>query len=148
MRGRVCHAAGPRHGSLSRVRVPWISRPYFTVSVLRLTFSSPPTTRRVTVEVFDPASTRVPVNSHSRIFLYPLGTGHAQKTQPSIVAWRRPHRNHVSRVRLRVHWSVSSAGRGADDIENTASPIVACCTVCIELLPGNALIKSVTKFNT
>jgi hypothetical protein len=37
---------------------PWISPPYFTVSVLRLPFSSPPTTRRVTVEVFDPASTR------------------------------------------------------------------------------------------
>jgi hypothetical protein len=35
---------------------PWISRQYFTVSVLRLPFSSPPTTRRVTVEVFDPAS--------------------------------------------------------------------------------------------
>jgi hypothetical protein len=34
-------------------------RPYFTVSDLKLSFSSPPTTRRVTVEVFDPASTRV-----------------------------------------------------------------------------------------
>jgi hypothetical protein len=30
----------------------------FTVSNSRLPFSSPPTTRRVTVEVFDPASTR------------------------------------------------------------------------------------------
>jgi hypothetical protein len=29
------------------------------VSDLRLPFSSPPTTRRVTVEVFDPAATRV-----------------------------------------------------------------------------------------
>jgi hypothetical protein len=45
--------------SLSRVQVPWDSRPYFTVSDLRLPFSSPPTTRRVTVEVFDPTSTRV-----------------------------------------------------------------------------------------
>jgi hypothetical protein len=36
-------------------------RPYFTVTHLRLPFSSPPTTRRVTVEVFDPASTRVPI---------------------------------------------------------------------------------------
>jgi hypothetical protein len=34
------------------------SRPYFTVSDLRLPFSSPPTTRRVTVEVFDPTSVR------------------------------------------------------------------------------------------
>jgi hypothetical protein len=42
----------------SQVRVPWDSRSYFTVSDLKLPFSSPPTTRRVTVEVFDPASTR------------------------------------------------------------------------------------------
>jgi hypothetical protein len=48
-----------RQLSLSRVRVPWDSRPYFTVSDLRLPFSSPPTTRRVTVEVFEPASTRL-----------------------------------------------------------------------------------------
>jgi hypothetical protein len=52
------YAAGPRHRRLSRVRVPWYSRPYCTVSDLRLPFLSPPTTRRVTVEVFDPASTR------------------------------------------------------------------------------------------
>jgi hypothetical protein len=51
-------AAGPRQRSHSRVRVPWDSRPYFTVSDTRLPFSSPPTTRRATVEVFDPASTR------------------------------------------------------------------------------------------
>jgi hypothetical protein len=53
------HGAGPCQSSLSWVRVPWESRPYFTVSDLRLPFSSPPTTLRVTVEVFDPASTRV-----------------------------------------------------------------------------------------
>jgi hypothetical protein len=52
-------AAGPRQRSLSRVRVPSNSRPYFTVSESRLRFSSPPTTRRATVEVFDSASTRV-----------------------------------------------------------------------------------------
>jgi hypothetical protein len=33
---------------------------------------------------------------------------------------------------------------GADDIENIASSIVACWTVFTELLPVNALIKSVT----
>jgi hypothetical protein len=33
-----------------------------------------------------------------------------------------------------------STGRGADDIENTASSIVACWTVFTELLPDNALI--------
>jgi hypothetical protein len=52
------YAVGPCQRSLSRVRVPWDSRPYFTVSDLRFPFSLPPTTRRVKVEVFDPASTR------------------------------------------------------------------------------------------
>jgi hypothetical protein len=52
-------AAGSSQRSHSRVRAPWDSRPYFTVSDLRLPFSSPPTTRRVTVELFDPAFTRV-----------------------------------------------------------------------------------------
>jgi hypothetical protein len=52
-------AASARQRSLSWVRVPWDSRPYFTLSDLRLPFSSPPTTRRGTVEVFDPASTWV-----------------------------------------------------------------------------------------
>jgi hypothetical protein len=53
------YAAAPCERSLSLVRVPWDSRPYYTVSDLRFPFSSPPTTRRVTMEVFDPASTRV-----------------------------------------------------------------------------------------
>jgi hypothetical protein len=48
----------PRQRSHFRVRVPWDSWPYFSVSDSRLPFSSPPTTRRVTVEVFDPASTQ------------------------------------------------------------------------------------------
>jgi hypothetical protein len=50
------HAAGPRQRSLSPVRY---LQPHFTVSDLRRLFSSPPTTRRVTVDVFDLASTRV-----------------------------------------------------------------------------------------
>jgi hypothetical protein len=54
----VC-AAGLCQCSLSQVLVSCDSRPHFTGSDLRLPFSSPPTTRRVTVEVFDPASTRV-----------------------------------------------------------------------------------------
>jgi hypothetical protein len=53
------YAADPRQRSLSRVRVPWHSWPYFTVPDLRLPFSLPPPTLRVTVEIFDPASTRV-----------------------------------------------------------------------------------------
>jgi hypothetical protein len=51
-------AAGPRQRSHFRVRVSWDSWPYFTVSDSKLPFSSPPTTRRVTVEVFDPAFTQ------------------------------------------------------------------------------------------
>jgi hypothetical protein len=39
-------ATGPRQRNNSRVRVPWDSRPYFTVSDSRLPFSSPPTTRQ------------------------------------------------------------------------------------------------------
>jgi hypothetical protein len=57
--GLFAIATGPRQRSHFRVRVPWHSWQYFTVSDSRLPFSSPPTTRRVTVEVFDPASTRV-----------------------------------------------------------------------------------------
>jgi hypothetical protein len=51
-------AASARQRSHSRVRVPWDSQPYFTLSDSRLPFPSPSTTRRVTVEVFDPSSTR------------------------------------------------------------------------------------------
>jgi hypothetical protein len=51
-------AAGLRQRSHFRVRVPWDSRPYFTASDSRLPFSSPSTTRRVKVEVFDATSTR------------------------------------------------------------------------------------------
>jgi hypothetical protein len=62
--------AGPRQRSHSQVLVPLDSRPYFTVSESGLPqnqgnrvsppgfFSSSPNTRRATVEVFDPASTR------------------------------------------------------------------------------------------
>jgi hypothetical protein len=88
------YAAGPCQRSLSRVRVPWDSRPYFTVSDLRLTFSSPPTTPRVTVEVFDPASTREwPAwSSH-----YIASEQTQQKTSPPtirlLLLWRLPSNN-------------------------------------------------------
>jgi hypothetical protein len=48
------YVPGPRQRSLSQVRVPWDSWQYLTVSDLRLPISSPPTIRRVTVEVFKP----------------------------------------------------------------------------------------------
>jgi hypothetical protein len=60
MRGWVCRlqlllalASAITLGSESRR-----TREHFTVSDSRFPFSSPPTTRRATVEVFDPASTR------------------------------------------------------------------------------------------
>jgi hypothetical protein len=79
----VC-AAGPCQHNLSRVQVPWDLRPHFTVSDLRLPISSPPTTRRVTVEVFDPASTRVSVKRPS-LFLYNPSARTPRKTSSSIV---------------------------------------------------------------
>jgi hypothetical protein len=51
-------AAGPRQRSHSRVRVPWDFRQFFSASHSRLPILSPPTTRKATVKVFDPASTR------------------------------------------------------------------------------------------
>jgi hypothetical protein len=66
------YAAGPCQRSLSRVRVPWDLRPYFTVSHMRLPFSSPPTTRRVAVEVF---STNI-----SELSLYNRGTDRMEST--------------------------------------------------------------------
>jgi hypothetical protein len=80
-------------------------------------------------------------------FILSARTTH-RKHSPSFFffAWRRPHIKHVSRVRLRAHWSVSSTGCGADVIETTASPTVVYCTVFTELLPGKALIKSITIY--
>jgi hypothetical protein len=100
----VC-AAGPCQRSLSRVRVLWDLRPYFTVSHLRLPFSSPPTTRRVTVEVFDPASTRVIVH----LSLYRLGSDFTENTC------------HVSECVF--IGQLPSIGHGADNIENTSSVV-------------------------
>jgi hypothetical protein len=75
-------AAGPRQCSHSRVRVEWDTLHYLTLSGSKLPFLSPPTIRRVTLEVFDPASTRHGLNSHSRTPLYSGDTDHeTQKTQ-------------------------------------------------------------------
>jgi hypothetical protein len=71
--------------------VPWISRPYFTVSDLRLPFSSPPTTRRVTVEVFEPASTRVLRNYSS--WLYSPGTDRTETSLPLLRVLSLPGKN-------------------------------------------------------
>jgi hypothetical protein len=50
------------------------------------------------------------------------------------------HTKHISRD----HYPASPFGESVGSTENTASSIVACFTVFSELLPGNALIKSVT----
>jgi hypothetical protein len=59
---------GARQRSHSRTRVP-----NFTLSDSRLPFSSPPTTRRATVEVFDPASTREWMTTHECPLFYNSG---------------------------------------------------------------------------
>jgi hypothetical protein len=63
-------AAEPRQRSHSRVRVPWDSQQYFTVSDSRLPFSSPPTTRRATVEIFEPVSTRDFLEFMNKLLFY------------------------------------------------------------------------------
>jgi hypothetical protein len=73
-------ATGPRQCSHSQVRVPWDSRPHFTVSYLRLPFLSLPTTRRVTVEVFDPVSTQVLTNSFHWFPLHSLSLDQEENT--------------------------------------------------------------------
>jgi hypothetical protein len=78
------YAAGPRQRSLSLVRVPRDSWSYFTVSDMRLPFSSLPTTRRVTVQVFDPASIRV--NSpYLATSLYRLRTNYTEHRAPLLL---------------------------------------------------------------
>jgi hypothetical protein len=84
-------AAGPRQRSHSRVWVPWDSRPYFTVSDSRPSFSSPPTTRRATVEVLDPASTQNSTSSAGvPVTVEPVWKDRVENTVSksfSIVAW-------------------------------------------------------------
>jgi hypothetical protein len=89
------YAAGPCQRSLPRVGIPWDSRPYFTVSDLRLPVSSPPTTRRVTVEVFDPASTRV--------FVILAPHGQHRKQSYCCLAQTTQRTSHVIAISP-VHW--------------------------------------------
>jgi hypothetical protein len=46
-------------------------------------FSSPPTTRRATVEVFDPASTRMSRSTTMAALLYNIGTDHLENIVPN-----------------------------------------------------------------
>jgi hypothetical protein len=113
----------------------------------------PCTTAHVTSQtllICSSGHTAVPLElRNSRQFPFkcsPMSSRHGPRTVNTALycCMVRSNRKHMSHVRLRVHWSVNSTGRGADDIEKTASFIVACWTVFTELLPGNALIKSVT----
>jgi hypothetical protein len=110
-------AAGPRQRSHFRTQVPWDLWPYFTVSDSRLPFSSPPTTRRATLEVFDPASTwDCPV----------LSAG------PRYIASERiAVKTHLSTVLL-LHDVAIGPGR----VENTASHSYAIVT-CKRALSSN-----------
>jgi hypothetical protein len=117
-------AAGLRQRSHLGNRVPWDSRP------------SPLTTRRATVVVFDPASTRdewpgswmVVLNWITLKLISSRHGPHTQKIQHCIVAWCRQHRKHSTTLL-----------RGADHIENIASYIVECWKVFTEPLPRNWL---------
>jgi hypothetical protein len=148
----IAIATGHRQRSHSRVRVPWDSQPYFTVSYSRLPFSSPPTTRRVMVEVFDPASTRgtrgsVEVNSHSHILLYPLDTDHAQKTQPLYCCMVQTTQKTCVTCQTAsslVHYQ-QWAWRGRHRKHSLI--YFPCWTMCTGQLLGNALLKSVTTFS-
>jgi hypothetical protein len=101
-------ATGPRQRSHFRVRVPYDSWPYFTVSDSRLPFSSPPTTRRVTVERYSSPPPHGLDNWLIRIFsLYRLGSDFTENTC------------------LVSEWvfigPLPSTGHGADHIENSSS---------------------------
>jgi hypothetical protein len=91
-------AVDPHQCSHSRVRVPWHSRPYFTVSDSRLPFSLPPMTCRAMVEVFDPTST------WEVDLCYITAARTMQKTQFYCCVTQMTHKtSHVIAV-LPVHW--------------------------------------------
>jgi hypothetical protein len=101
---------GPRQRSHFRVRLPWDSRPYFTVSNSRFPFSSPPTTRKVTVEVFDPASTREVHLTGGLVRLCSLGTDHTENTalpNNGSLVYRG-----ISTQRTQHHWHSGRRSRG------------------------------------
>jgi hypothetical protein len=108
----VVYAAAPCQRSLSRVRVPWYSQSYLTLSNLRLPFSSPSTTRRITVEVFDPASTRVLNLFCLLLSLYSLRTDHTENSP------------HCCRGVFTA--TLHSSGRCANRIENAVLLVLPC----------------------
>jgi hypothetical protein len=114
-------AAGPCQRSHSLVRAPLDSRPYFTVSDLRLPISSPHTTRRVTVEVFDPASTRIYCLGRPSCLQDNTSARTIEKSQPLYCYGR------VFTAKLH------SNGRGTDSKENSLCIMYPCLQFhCLE----------------
>jgi hypothetical protein len=134
-------AAGPGQLSHSRFRVPRDSWPLFyclrfeTLPTWRarspylflpgkgspsyipghwVPFLSPPTTRRDTVEVFEPASSRATAIAAPAVFKLPPRQGRRRKHNPSIVEACLPRPLHIN-------------GRGADRIGSTVLLPRSCC---------------------
>jgi hypothetical protein len=80
------------------------TRGHILLSHSRLPFSSPPTTRGVTVEVFDPASTRGTPRNRSCSWLYSLGTDRIENTSPnsSIVVSRSYPTDRVEKIAFQL----------------------------------------------
>jgi hypothetical protein len=124
------YAAGLRQPSLSRVPVPWESWPYFTVSDLRLPFSSPPTTRRVTVEVFEPASTLV---YKVKVILRPTVQSASPSWNKAPIWGLRPDLYYCQTVAVLLIWGALRREDGSV-VCQTRSAIISLlsgCTVCI-----------------
>jgi hypothetical protein len=103
-------AVGSRQDIHFRVQLPWDSWPYFTISDPRLRFCSPPTTRRATVEVFDPASIR-----QSDLTWF-------HESTPFFITFREPCRSHLLRgfySAVYVEWRTF---HGAWDVSLRAEP--------------------------
>jgi hypothetical protein len=101
------YAPDPCQGILSRFRVPWDSRPYFTLSELRLPFSSPPTTRRVTVEVFEPVSTPVYLEASQNKSQHHIATDGRSVSQSVSQSWCRAQSGAYDQIFITVSqlWS-------------------------------------------
>jgi hypothetical protein len=130
-------AAGPSQRSHSRVRAPWDSRPYFTLSNLRLPISSPPTTRRVTVEVFNPASTQV---TELLVKVAVKVTFRLKVSQSVSKSWYRAPSGAHDQIFISV-WQLRSSFRGAPSL--TRGRV---CLLCLPLAFASAVFLGSWSF--
>jgi hypothetical protein len=119
-------ASGPRQRSHFRVQVPWDSSPYFTVSDSRLPFSSPPTTRRATVDKTAPSVFPCVINirhgpyrKHLSSTVACVLTATLRNTGHPVVAYSLPR--DVFTGPLPSKWSNASQYITAYEINNTFS---------------------------